>query len=57
MNNVGIMTMNKVPEIQMTEFDRIFDTNVRSIITLTQLCVPILGKTKGNIVNVSSIAG
>lgn len=32
-NNVGILTLDKLPEIEMTEFDRIFDTNVRSIIS------------------------
>lgn len=33
------------------------NTNVRSIIHLTKLAVPHLEKTKGNILNVSSIAG
>lgn len=41
----------------MSDFDRVFDTNVRSVIILTQLCVPYLEKTKGNIVNISSTAG
>lgn len=56
-NNAGIVTQDNVDNIKMSEFDRIFDTNVRSVITLTKLCVPHLEKTKGNIVNVSSVAG
>lgn len=56
-NNAGIVIQDNVSGIDLTEFDRIFDTNVRSILILTKLCVPHLEKTKGNIVNVSSIAG
>jgi NADP-dependent 3-hydroxy acid dehydrogenase YdfG len=33
------------------------NTNVRSVFILTQLAVPHLIKTKGNIVNISSVAG
>lgn len=56
-NNAGIVIQDTVETADLEEFNRIFDTNVRSIITLTQLCVPHLEKTKGNVVNVSSIAG
>lgn len=56
-NNVGIVITSKVPDLNMDDFDRVFDVNVRSVIILTQLCVPHLEKTKGNIVIVSSIAG
>lgn len=56
-NNVGIVVQSKVPNVDMGDFDRVFDTNVRSVIILTQLCTPFLEKTKGNIVVVSSIAG
>lgn len=56
-NNAGIVTQDTVIDAKLSEFDRIFDTNVRSVITLTELCVPYLEKEKGNIVNISSIAG
>lgn len=56
-NNVGIVITSKVPDLNLDDFDRVLDVNVRSVIILTQLCVPYLEKTKGNIVNVSSIAG
>lgn len=56
-NNAGIVIQDNVVDAKLSEFDRVFDTNVRSIITLTQLCVAHLEKTKGNVVNVSSVAG
>ncbi|XP_031638274.1 uncharacterized protein LOC116350578 [Contarinia nasturtii] len=56
-NNAGIVGQDNVTTFDMPEFDRIFNTNVRSVITLSKLCVPHLEKTRGNIVNVSSIAG
>jgi len=39
------------------QYDSVFETNVKSVVFLTQLCLPHLEKTKGNIVNVSSVAG
>ena len=36
---------------------RVFNINVRSVYHLTMLAVPHLIETKGNIINVSSIAG
>lgn len=55
-NNAGIVLYDNVNNVKMSEFDRIFDVNVRSVVTLTQLAIPHLEKTKGNIVNTSSIA-
>lgn len=56
-NNAGIATIDTIIEVDLVNFDRIIDTNVRSVINLTKLCVPHLEKTKGNVLNVSSIAG
>lgn len=56
-NNAGIAIVDTVVDVDMTKFDHVFNTNVRSVIKLTKLCVPFLEKTNGNIVNVSSIAG
>lgn len=56
-NNAGIGKQDNVIDADLSEFDRIFDTNIRSVIKLTKLCVPHLEKTKGNVVNVSSDAG
>lgn len=56
-NNAGFGIRDNTQEIDLSEFDRIFDTNVLSVINLTKLCVPYLEKTKGNVVNVSCIFG
>jgi NAD(P)-dependent dehydrogenase (short-subunit alcohol dehydrogenase family) len=58
-NNAAIMkpqssAMNAMDEIET--YDYIFAVNVRSVILLSELAVPYLEKTKGNIVNISSIA-
>lgn len=39
----------------MSNYDSIFRTNVRSVLLLTKLAAPHLVKTRGVIVNVSSI--
>ncbi|GMT32242.1 hypothetical protein PFISCL1PPCAC_23539, partial [Pristionchus fissidentatus] len=43
-------------DMPVDNFDRTIQVNVRSILVLTQLAVPHLEKTKGAVVNVSSIA-
>lgn len=55
-NNVGIWMEDNIAELQMSDFDRVFDINTRSVIYLTKLCVPHLEKTRGNIVTVSSVS-
>lgn len=55
-NNAGIVKYDSVIDVQLDAFDQIFNINVRSAVKLTQLAVPYLQKTKGNIVNTSSIA-
>lgn len=56
-NSAGIAVQDNTNTLSITQFDRVFDVNVRSVITLTKLCIPYLEKTKGCIVNVSSISG
>lgn len=56
-NNAGIVNRDNVQTYTDDEFNRIFNTNVRGVMKLTQLAVPFLEKTKGNIVNVSSTLG
>lgn len=56
-NNAGVLGQGNLATYTDEEFNRIFDTNVRGVIKLTQLAVPHLEKTKGNIVNMSSVAG
>lgn len=57
-NNAGIVSPHgPLESIDMDAFDHIFNTNLRSVIKLTKLAVPHLEHTKGNVVNISSIAG
>nr|BAN20682.1 hypothetical protein [Riptortus pedestris] len=56
-NNAGILEMGNIENTSLEQYDRIFDVNVRSVYNLTMQAVPHLTKTKGTIVNVSSICG
>lgn len=56
-NCAGINIAKSFMQSDISDFDRIFQTNTRSIVVLTKLAVPYLEATKGNIINVSSIAG
>ncbi|CAH1638084.1 unnamed protein product [Spodoptera littoralis] len=56
-NNAGIGgTTDILKEDAVQIFDKIIATNLRAAIVLTHLAVPHLVNTKGNIVNISSIA-
>lgn len=56
-NNAGILETGTIESTSLEQYDRVMNTNVRSIYHLTMLAVPHLIKTKGNIVNVSSVNG
>ncbi|XP_029660587.1 uncharacterized protein LOC115234024 isoform X1 [Formica exsecta] len=56
-NNAGVLENGSIESTSLEQYDRVFNTNVRSIYQLTALAVPHLIKTKGNIVNVSSVGG
>lgn len=56
-NNAGLGDKGGILTTPLEQFDLIMNTNVRSVFHLTQLAVPHLIKTQGNIVNVSSVAG
>ncbi|GBP85333.1 Glucose 1-dehydrogenase 1 [Eumeta japonica] len=56
-NNAGVATYRSIFDSDyLTEFDRVVATNLRAVATLTYAAMPHLVKSKGNIVNVSSIA-
>lgn len=55
-NNAGIFRPDSVINFDADQFDRILRTNLKAAIVLTSLAVPHLEKTRGNVVNVSSIA-
>ncbi|KAK9502590.1 hypothetical protein O3M35_011336 [Rhynocoris fuscipes] len=56
-NNAGILETGTIENTSLEQYDRVFNANVRSMYHLTMLAVPHLIKTKGNIVNVSSVNG
>lgn len=51
------MRNDSIDDFDLSQFDSIMSINLRAVVILTNLAVPHLEKTKGNIINVSSIAG
>ncbi|XP_051750337.1 3-oxoacyl-[acyl-carrier-protein] reductase FabG [Ctenopharyngodon idella] len=56
-NSAGILALGSIETTDMAQYDKVMSVNVRSVYHLTHLCVPHLIKTKGSIVNVSSVNG
>ena len=56
-NAAGIIANGSVEDTTLNDWDEMFDVNLRSVFNIIQKSVPHLEKTKGNIVNVSSVAG
>ncbi|CAH2051680.1 unnamed protein product, partial [Iphiclides podalirius] len=57
-NNAGILEKVDITgENFMEVYDRIINVNLRSTVLITHRAIPHLIKSKGNIVNVSSVAG
>jgi NAD(P)-dependent dehydrogenase (short-subunit alcohol dehydrogenase family) len=56
-NAAGIIGLGTIETTALAEWDRMMDINVRVIFQLMQAAIPHLEKTKGNIVNVSSVTG
>jgi short-subunit dehydrogenase len=53
-NNAGIGYFGKLESMEMTEFEKVVNTNIYGLLNVTQLAIPHLKKTKGMIVNISS---
>lgn len=56
-NSAGMIAMGSVDDTDLEAWDKMMAINLRSVFEISQLCVPHLAKTEGNIVNVSSVAG
>jgi len=56
-NAAGIILNGSIENTPLEDWDKMMNLNLRAVFCLTQKCVPHLEKTKGNIVNVSSVAG
>ena len=56
-NSAGIIKNGSIESTTLDDWDKMININLRSIFVLMQKCLPHLIETKGNIVNVSSVAG
>ncbi len=56
-NAAGIILNGSIENTTVDDWDKMMNVNLRAVFCLMQKCVPYLEKTKGNIVNVSSVAG
>lgn len=56
-NNAAFAISGSIEDMRAEDFDSMMATNVRGTLLVTQLAVPHLIKTKGNIINISSICG
>ncbi|XP_046862667.1 3-oxoacyl-[acyl-carrier-protein] reductase FabG-like [Xenia sp. Carnegie-2017] len=56
-NSAGILSRGTIETATLDDYDKVMNTNMRSVYHITQLCVPHLIKSKGCIVNVSSVTG
>lgn len=56
-NSAGIIEIGSIETSSLEQYDRVMNVNVRAIFELTRLAIPHIIKTKGNIVNVSSVCG
>lgn len=56
-NAAGIIGNGSIETTILDEWDNMLNVNLRSVFYLMQKCVPYLEKTKGSVVNVSSVTG
>lgn len=56
-NAAGIIANGSIENTMLEDWDKMMNINLRSLFFMMQKCVPLLAKTQGNIVNVSSVAG
>ncbi len=56
-NSAGIIRTGTIEDTKLDDWDDLMEINVRSVFSLMQRCVPHLAESKGNIINVSSVAG
>lgn len=56
-NAAGILKSGRTEDTSLAIWDEMMNINLRSVFHLTQLAVPHLERSRGNIVNVSSVTG
>ncbi|RQR24989.1 SDR family NAD(P)-dependent oxidoreductase [Burkholderia sp. Bp9143] len=53
-NNAGVAPVTPFADLSLSEYDNVFQVNVRALLDLTQQALPLLKETKGNVVNIST---
>jgi NAD(P)-dependent dehydrogenase (short-subunit alcohol dehydrogenase family) len=57
-NNAGSGVLSSIKDDKiLEEFDKVFNIDVRAVVEMIHLSIPYLEKSKGTIINISSIAG
>ena len=56
-NAAGIIKGGNIENTMIDDWDKLMNINARSVFYLMQKAIPLLEKSKGNIVNVSSVTG
>jgi len=56
-NAAGIILNGSIENTTLADWDEMMNINLRAVFSMMQQCAPLLEKTKGNVVNVSSVAG
>jgi NAD(P)-dependent dehydrogenase (short-subunit alcohol dehydrogenase family) len=56
-NNAGITSPGPVELLDLDEFRRVFEVNVLGVVAVTKAFLPLLKKSRGRIVNMSSVSG
>lgn len=56
-NAAGIIQNGSIEDTLLEDWDKMININLRAVFYFSQKCIPHLEKSKGNIVNVSSVAG
>ncbi|XP_037292796.1 uncharacterized oxidoreductase SSP0419-like [Manduca sexta] len=56
-NSAGLLKFATINDNLLEVFDEVLNINLRAVVHITTLAAPELIKTKGNIINISSIAG
>jgi NAD(P)-dependent dehydrogenase (short-subunit alcohol dehydrogenase family) len=56
-NSAGIIASGSIEDTSLESWDKMFDVNLRSVFYIIQKSIPHLEKTRGSIVNVSSVTG
>ncbi|MGB7405119.1 MAG: SDR family oxidoreductase [Pacificimonas sp.] len=56
-NNAGVGTFGPLTEASDEDIDRTLNVNVKGVLYLSRAAIPELTKTKGSIINISSLSG